>query len=210
MLVQADGSHHDWLEGRGKRIVLLVMIDDATSRARARFYEGETTEGYMDLLVRWLRRYGRRGSLYTDRDSIFWGQAKDKTPSRTQFTRALGELGISWIPAYSPQAKGRVERFNGTAQDRLVKELRLAGAETLAGANAVLEEVFLPWFNRRGTVPAASPNDAHRSCQGLNLAAILSLQEPRYVANDYTLRWNNEVDKRDNSQMRVSRVNCGG
>ena len=193
-LVQADGSHHDWLEGRGPWMVLLVMIDDATSKARARFYPAETTEGYMALLGRYLRKHGRMVAMYTDRDSIFWGQAEGKKPAKTQFTRALGELNIEWIPAYSPQAKGRVERFNGTAQDRLVKELRLAGAKTIEQANEVLEKVFLPWFNRRCTVKPASGNDAHRRLHpSLNLAAILSVQTRRKVANDYTIRLNNEV-----------------
>jgi transposase len=193
-LVQADGSHHDWLEGRGAWLTLLVMIDDATSKAVARFYEAETTEGYMDLLGRYCRKHGRMVSLYTDRHSIFWEEGQEGRPVQTQFTRALAQLGIEWIPAYSPQAKGRVERFNGTAQDRLVKELRLAGACTLEAANAVLEKTFLPWFNRRCTVKAASPNDAHRPLQpGLNLAAILSVQESRTVANDYTIRYHNEV-----------------
>ena len=193
-LVQADGSHHDWLEGRGAWLTLLVMIDDATSKAVARFYEAETTEGYMDLLGRYCRKHGRMVSLYTDRHSIFWQEDQEGRPVQTQFTRALGELGIGWIPAYSPQAKGRVERFNGTAQDRLVKEMRLAGACTLEAANAVLKKTFLPWFNRRCTVKAASPNDAHRPLEpGLNLAAILSVQEPRTVANDYTIRYHNEA-----------------
>ena len=193
-LVQADGSHHDWLEGRGPWLTLLVMIDDATSKVVARFYEAETTEGYMDLLGRYCRKHGRMVSLYTDRHSIFWEEDSQGQPVRTQFTRALAELGIEWIPAYSPQAKGRVERFNGTAQDRLVKELRLAGVCTPEQANAVLEKTFLPWFNRRCTVKPASPNDAHRPLQpALNLAAILSVQQERTVANDYTIRYCNQV-----------------
>ena len=193
-LVQADGSHHDWLEGRGPRMVLLVMIDDATSRAMARFYPGETTEGYMDLLWRHVRRHGRMVDLYTDKDSIFWGESMGKEPSRTQFTRALEELGIGWIPAHSPQAKGRVERFHRTAQDRLVKELRLANATNMEQVNAVLEKEFLPWFNRRCVVKAGSPNDAHRGLDGrMKLPSILSLQERRKVANDYTIRLENQV-----------------
>lgn len=193
-LVQADGSPHDWLEGRGPRMDLLVMIDDATSKAVARFYPAETTEGYMDLTRRYLRKHGRMVAMYTDRNSIFWGQAKGKKPARTQFTRALGELGIEWIPAYSPQAKGRVERFNGTAQDRLVKELRLAAAKTIDEANHVLEKVFLPWFNRRCTVKPSSGNNAHRPLHpSMNLAAILSIQEKRNVTNDYTIRLDNRI-----------------
>jgi hypothetical protein len=193
-LVQADGSPHDWLEGRGPWLTLLVMIDDATSKVVARFYEAETTEGYMDLLGRYCRKHGRMVSLYTDRNSIFWEEDQEGQLVQTQFTRALADLGIEWIPAYSPQAKGRVERFNGTAQDRLVKELRLAGACTLEEANEVLDKTFLPWFNRHCTVKAASSNDAHRPVHpGLNLAAILSVQESRTVANDYTIRYHNQA-----------------
>ncbi|MFA6135233.1 MAG: ISNCY family transposase, partial [Phycisphaerae bacterium] len=193
-LVQADGSEHDWLEGRGPRMVLLVMIDDATSKVIARFYPAETTEGYMDLLGRYLRKQGRMVALYTDHDSVFCGECPGKKSAQTQFARALEELDIGWIPAGSPQAKGRVERFNGTAQDRLVKELRLAGAATMEQANEVLDRIFLPWFNRRCTVKPASGNNAHRPLHSsMNLAAILSIQERRKVANDYTIRLDNQV-----------------
>ena len=193
-LTQADGSEHDWLEGRGPRMVLLVMIDDATSKTVARFYPAETTEGYMDLLKRYLRKHGRMVAMYTDHDSVFCGECPDKKPAQTQFARALEELDIGWIPAGSPQAKGRVERFNGTAQDRLVKELRLAGATTLEQANEVLDTIFLPWFNRRCTVKPASRNNAHRPLHpSMNMAAILSIQEKRRVANDYTIRLHNRI-----------------
>ena len=193
-LVQADGSHHDWLEGRGPWMVLLVMIDDATSKAVARFYPAETTIGYMDLLERYLRKHGRMVAMYTDRHSIFWGEAKGNRPVKTQFTRALRDLEVEWIGANSPQAKGRVERFNGTAQDRLVKELRLAEVNTIDQANTVLEKVFMPWFNRRCTVKAASGNDAHRRLHpSFDLAAILSLHAKRKVANDYTIRLDNQI-----------------
>jgi hypothetical protein len=194
-LVQADGSPHDWLEGRGPTFTLLVMIDDATSRATARFYPAETTEGYMDLLGRYVRKHGRMVAIYADKHSIFQNTAEEgQSPPPTQFGRALVELDIQLIPAHSPQAKGRVERFNGTAQDRLVKELRLAAASTINEANAVLEKVFLPWFNRRCTVKAQSPNDAHRRLHpSMNLTAILSIQEQRTVAGDYTIRHDNQV-----------------
>jgi len=193
-LTQADGSEHDWLEGRGPRMVLLVMIDDATSKVMARFYPAETTEGYMDLLRRYLGKHGRMVAMYTDHDSVFCGECPDKKPAKTQFARALDELGIEWIPAGSPQAKGRVERFNGTAQDRLVKELRLAGATTMEQANEILDKTFLPWFNSHCVVPPGSPNKAHRPLhQSMNLAAILSIQEKRKVANDYTIRLDNRI-----------------
>ena len=157
-LTQADGSEHDWLESRGPRMVLLVMIDDATSKVVARFYPAETTEGYMDLLKRYLRKHGRMVALYTDHDSVFCGECPEKKPAQTQFARALEELDIGWIGAGSPQAKGRVERFNGTAQDRLVKELRLAGATTIDQANAVVDRIFLmSWSLRvRGPFPRSA------------------------------------------------------
>ena len=193
-LVQADGSVHDWLEGRGAGITLLVMIDDATSKVVARFLPAETTEGYFDLLGRYLRKHGRMLAIYADRNSIFFATDANNEPVLTQFGRALQELGIELIPAGSPQAKGRVERFNGTAQDRLVKELRLAGASTIQQANVVLEKVFLPWFNRRCSVKPASANNAHRPlAASMKLAAILSIQERRKLANDYTIRFDNTI-----------------
>jgi len=193
-LVQADGSDHDWLEGRGPRMTLVVMIDDATSRVLARFHPAETTEAYWDVLGRWLRKHGRLLALYTDFDSIFYSQAAGRKAADTQFARSLRELDIGWIGAHSPQAKGRVERFNGTAQNRLVKELRLAGARTIEEANHVLAKVFLPWFNRHCTVTPDSPNDAHRPLgPAMNLAAILCPHHRRKVTGDYTIRFQNRL-----------------
>ena len=196
-LVQADGSHHDWLEGRGPWRVLVAMIDDATSKVTARFYAGETTEAYMDLLWRYLRRHGRMVALYVDRDSIFRAEDQhpdDPRPCMTQLSRALEELQVERILAHSPQAKGRIERFFDTAQDRLVKELRLAGACTIEEANAVLAKIFLPWFNRRCSVKPASSNDAHRPCHpSMRLESLFSFQERRHVANDYTIRLDNQL-----------------
>src|SRR5271169_4304642 len=149
-LVQIDASIHDWLEGRGEQAVLITLIDDATSYVMARFYPSGTTEAHMDLVGRWLRRHGRPLALYSDRHSIFEPQDKGRAlpGAETQFGRALRELGIALIRAHSPQAKGRVERSFGTAQDRWVKELRLAGAMTVVAANQVLERL-LPAHNRR-------------------------------------------------------------
>ena len=196
-LVQADGSHHDWLEGRGPRMVLVSMIDDATSKLTSRFYPAETTEAYMDLLGRYLRKRGRMVAMYVDKDSIFRAEdhdPHDPRPTLTQFKRALNELDIGLILANSPQAKGRVERSHQTGQDRLVKELRLAKACTLEQANDVLEKIYLPWFNRRCAVKPASPNDAHRPLgSGVKLDAILSIQEHRTVCNDYTIRLDNQI-----------------
>lgn len=198
-MVQADASLHDWLEGRGPILTLVGMIDDATDRIVCRFFESETTEAYMDVLGRWIGKHGRPASWYSDRHGIFRAEEQvagydEKRSVPTQFSRALGELGLELILASSPQAKGRVERLWGTAQDRLVKELRLAKARTLEQANEVLEEKFTRWFNRHCTNKPASGNDAHRPLgKGQDLAAILSIQERRVVANDYTIRFENRV-----------------
>ena len=195
-LLQMDTSIHDWTEGRGEPMVLVNLIDDATSRVLCGFYAGETVEAHFDLLGRWLRRYGRPLALYTDRDSIFAYQDKGRhnPDGRTQFGRALQELGIELILAGSPQAKGRVERFFETAQDRWVKELRLAKVATRAEANALAERRLVPEFNRRFAVAPAQAVDAHRPLgPGHNLAAILSVQCQRVVTNDYTVRFQNRV-----------------
>jgi hypothetical protein len=193
-MVQADASEHDWLEGRGQRLVLAGMIDDAGSRVLLRFYPAETTEAYMDLLWRWLKKHGRPASWYSDRDSVFVGQDAQGEAVVTNFSRALSQLQIKLILANSPQAKGRVERLWGTAQDRLVKELRLAGATTIEQANAVVEKVFVPWFNRHCAVAPQSGNDAHRPLdKSQDLASILSVQDQRSVANDYTIRYHKET-----------------
>lgn len=189
-LVQMDASIHDWLEGRGASLVLITMIDDATSRLMARFYTEGSTETHMDLLWRWLDKYGRPLALYTDRHSIFEAQAKGVPlpQASTQLGRALGELDVGLIRARSPQAKGRVERSFGTAQDRWVKEMRLAGAKTLHEANAVLAKV-VPGHNRKFAVAAKDASDAHRPLgPGHDLGAILSEQVVRVVGNDYVVR----------------------
>ena len=198
-MVLADASEHDWLEGRGPMLTLVGMIDDATDRILCRFFSSETTEAYMAVLRRWIEKHGRPASWYTDRHGIFRAEEKvagydQKQSVLTQFSRGLQELGIELILAGSPQAKGRVERLWGTAQDRLVKELRLAKACTIEQANVVLEAKFMPWFNRRCTHPPASGNDAHKPLgKRQNLDAILSIQEQRVVGNDYTIRLENQV-----------------
>jgi transposase len=203
-LVQWDTSEHDWLEERGPKLYLIGMIDDATSRLWARFVEHDSTAENMRLLNSYLERYGRPLSFYTDKASLFVASPKTKRGELigkdappyppTQIGRALKELDIEWIAAHSPQAKGRVERGFGTAQDRLVKGLRVAGAATLEQANAYLENEFLPWWNRTLTVLPASADDAHRPLGKEHcLAAILSHVETRQVANDYTIRFENKL-----------------
>ena len=203
-LVQWDTSEHDWLEGRGPTLYLISMIDDATSRLLARFVEHDSTEENMRLLASYLEQNGRALSFYTDKATLFANTPKAKRGELagkdgaelppTQIGRALKELDIEWIAAHSPQAKGRVERGFGTAQDRLVKGLRVAGAGTLEEANAYLESEFLPWWNQTLSVAPVSLDDAHRPLgQQHSLAAILSHVETCQVANDYTIRFENKL-----------------
>jgi hypothetical protein len=194
-LVQMDASIHDWLEGRGEEVVLITMIDDATSRVMARFYPSATVEAHMDLLERWIRKYGRPLAIYTDRHSIFEphekGQPLADPDAETQFGRALRELEIELIRAHSPQAKGRVERSFGTAQDRWVKELRLAKAKTCDGANGVLDRVVPDHNKRFGKKPKVTTDCHRRLGPKQKLASILSIQAERVVGNDYVVRWRN-------------------
>ena len=192
-MVQLDGSHHDWFEGRRAPCVLMVMVDDATNRVRAHFSEQETTRASYEVLEGWTRRHRLPRSLYVDRDSIYRcegvasiaDQLAGKAP-QTQFGRAMEQLGVKLILANSPQAKGRVERMNGVLQDRLVKALRLAGIGDLEGANRFLEEEFLPAFNRKFNVPAASTLDVHQAA-ARNLNEVLSWEEVRVVQRDWTV-----------------------
>lgn len=198
-MVQLDGSHHDWLEGRRAPCVLMVMVDDATGRLWAQFCEAETTRASYDVLEGWVRRHGLPRSLYVDRDSIYrcegLGSVAEQLAGQapqTQFGRAMAALNVDLILAQSPQAKGRVERMNGVLQDRLVKALRLAGINDLAGANRFLAETFLPGFNRQFNVVAASAADVHRGVPR-ELDAVLSWEVQRVVQADWTVaqggRW---------------------
>src|SRR6266478_406292 len=192
-MVQLDGSHHNWFEGRAEKAVLMVMIDDATSRTYAQFFEEETTRACFDMIEQWGRKDGLPQSLYVDRDSIYRcervatvaEQLAGEEP-RTQFGRAMEQLGVKLILANSPQAKGRVERRNAVFQDRLVKELRLAGISDMAGANEYLRKKFLPVMNRRWTVAPAQEADVHRPLPQ-QLDVILSWEEERVVQRDWTV-----------------------
>jgi hypothetical protein len=201
-LVQWDTSEHDWLEGRGAKLYLIHMIDDATSTLTARFVEHDSTEENMRLLWNYLEQHGRPVAFYTDKASLFQTAPKiprdqkelpreDREPMPpTQIGRALEELGIAWQAAHSPQAKGRVERSFGTAQDRLVKGLRVAGATTIQQANQYLQEEFVTWWNRKLSVVPRNTTNAHRTLSPEhNLHAILSAVESRRVRNDYTVQY---------------------
>ncbi len=194
-LVQMDGSHHDWFEGRRGPAVLMVMIDDATNRTYAQFSEQETTRAAYDTFEGYVRRHKLPVGLYVDRDSIYRTEREPNLAEQlagqeplTQFGRAMKGLGVALELAYSPQAKGRVERRNGLLQDRLVKELRLAGISELGKANGFLEEKFLPELNRRFWVKPAQEADAHRPVPR-NLAEALNWEEERVVQRDWTVAW---------------------
>jgi transposase len=203
-LIQWDTSTHDWLEGRGETIYLIHMIDDATSELTARFVRHDSTEENMSVLRFYLERHGRPVAFYTDKASLFQTAVKAPRYAKvagdrpelppTQIGRALRELSIVWIAAHSPQAKGRVERSFQTAQDRLVKGLRIAGATTLEEANRYLDEEFMPWWNQHLVVTPANPSDAHRPLdKTFDLNAILSVVETRQVTSDYTLRFRGKI-----------------
>jgi hypothetical protein len=189
-MVQMDGSHHDWFEGRSGWCVLMVMIDDATSLTYARFYPAETTAAALDVLGRWIKARGLPRSLYADRHSIYRDEGHVQNP--TQFGRACKQLGVELILAHSPQAKGRVERRNAVFQDRLVKELRLRNISDMAQANAFLESAFLEELNGRFAVKAKKDQDLHRLVPaGTILEEVLCVQEKRVVGNDWCIRWQN-------------------
>ena len=191
MLIQMDGSHHPWLGDRMLPFTLLIAVDDATGTVvDALFCEKEDAHSYFLLIQRLLQRRGIPLALYTDRHGVFRHTPGSGLPGMpTQFSRAMDELGIQMIFALSPQAKGRVERMAETFQDRLVTELRLAGASSIEEANSVLEQ-FLPRFNRRFRVPPQYPEPAFRPLDPeLCLEQILCSKHRRKVAKDNTVRF---------------------
>jgi hypothetical protein len=196
-MVLWDSSPYAWLEDRAPACHLILMLDDACSRMCGRFAEHDSTEENFRLLEDWLRRYGRPWSFYTDKDSLFTvnlppqreEQLAGQKP-RSQIGRALGELGIESILAHSPQAKGRIENAFGTLQDRLVKEMRLAGVDTLAGANRFLQIRFVPFWEEHFAVRPRQSHDAHRRVErDQRLEQILSIRVGRTVAQDHTVKW---------------------
>lgn len=194
-LVQIDGSHHPWFEERAPKCTLYVGVDDATSSILAlHFAEQETTEGYFELVRQHVLEHGVPLAFYSDKHSIFRiNLPAAPAQELTQFGRAMHELGIELICANSPQAKGRVERANGTLQDRLVKELRLRNISTIAQANAYAPE-FIADYNRRFVELPASDYDTHRTAPSLDeLDRILSIQHQRTVSKNLTVHFENRI-----------------
>ncbi|MGH7207972.1 MAG: ISNCY family transposase [Nitrospiraceae bacterium] len=195
-LIQMDGSHHDWFEGRGPWCVLMASIDDASSRVFARFYEYEGTIPAMDSFHRYVTRYGIPLAVYADKHTTYRSPVEPTMEEQlagaeptSQFGRALGELGVELIPVHSPQAKGRIERLFHTFQDRVIKEMRLARVATLDEANRFLE-AYLPLYNRRFAVQPAQTTDLHRPRPaGCDLDRILCLKTTRCLRKDFTLAY---------------------
>jgi len=190
-MIQIDGSHHDWFEGRGLACVLMGYIDDATGKVFARFYGYEGTIPAMDSFKRYIRKYGIPVKAYLDKHTTYKSPAKpslkDDSKPLSQFQRAMKELGVEVIHAHSPQAKGRIERLFRTFQDRVVKEMRLRNINTVEEANKFLME-YLPLYNRRFTVKPKDNADLHRSIpRGLNLERILCIKTDRTLRNDFTI-----------------------
>lgn len=190
-MVQVDGSLHRWFENRAPACTLLAFIDDATSTLLwLEFVSGESTAALMRATWRYLERAGRPLSLYVDRGGVFRVNIHNEEADKlTQYARALKELDIELIHARSPQAKGRVERVFGTLQDRMVKELRLAGISTMPEANRFVWEVYLPKHNVKFAVAPKRAVDLHRSLKGYDLSRIFCVREVRTVRNDFTIQY---------------------
>jgi transposase len=189
-LVQMDGSHHDWFEGRGEPCVLMVMIDDASNQSLARFYPSEDLAAAFDLFGRWCKTHGIPRGLYVDRHSLYRDEDHPEKP--TQFGRAMKQLRVKLICARSPQAKGRVERRNRTLQDRLVKELRLRRIKSMSQANAFLEQRYLQELNARLAIEPRGRADLHRLPEADEvLEEILCRVEDRVVGQDWCVRYQN-------------------
>jgi hypothetical protein len=199
-MIQMDGSHHDWFEGRGPWCVLMGYVDDATGRVFGRFYEYEGTVPAMESFKRYIQTYGLPMSVYLDKHTTYKSPAKASIedqlkdcPALSEFERVLKELGVELIHANSPQAKGRIERLFGTFQDRLVKEMRLRGIRTIEEANRFLEE-YLPEYNSRFAVCPREKDNLHRPIgRGVNLDAILCIQTERTLRNDFTVAHNRKL-----------------
>jgi hypothetical protein len=199
-MVQMDGSPHAWFEDRAPQCVLMTVIDDATRCRRGRFYPAETTEAAMDSFGRWCEHFGVPQSLYVDRHGIYRSdraatveELKAGVRPVTQFGRAMRELGVELIMAHSPQAKGRVEKSNGTMQDRLVKELTLAGISGIEQANAWLDKSgFFEATDGKFAVEAADPTDLHRPLV-VQLSDVLCLKGRRSVGLDGCVQWSGRI-----------------
>jgi len=180
-MVQFDGSHHDWFEGRGDKCCLLLGIDDANSRVHMRFSPTESTESVFVVLQEYVEEIGIPRSIYVDRHSVYYEREKE-----TDFSRAMKKMSVQIIYAKTPQAKGRVERGNRTLQDRLIKEMRLRGISTIGQANKFLKDQFIENYNAQFSIDDEFPN-VHRSAKDYELKNVFCYEQTRQVKNDYTI-----------------------
>ncbi len=219
-MIQIDGSHHDWLEGRGPELVLMGYIDDATGNVFGRLYDYEGTMPAMDSFRRYVGKYGLPMSVYLDRHSTY-KSTRRLTPEEelegiepmSQFERAIEELGVEVIHALSPQAKGRVERLFGVLQDRLIKEMRLRGIKTKDEANEFLKE-YLPRHNKRFRVCPANDTDIHVELpKHFNFDKYLCIKTERTIRNDNTIALNGklyQIEQRSNTKKVVVQEKLDG
>ena len=206
-MMQADGSPHDWFEGRAPKCTLLVFIDDATSYIPLmKLVPSESTKSVMLSFRSYVELFGRPLSLYVDFGSVFSVNTNNEEREKiTQFKRACRELDVEIIHAHSPQAKGRVERSNQTHQDRLIKELRLANISTISEANEFIQNVYLPQHNKHFAIPADKEGNVHRPIENRNLELIFCIKAVRMVQNDFTLQYNKRILQLTNNQRAVVR-----
>jgi transposase len=211
-MIQMDGSHHDWLEGRGPELVLMGYVDDATGDFFGQFYPYEGIYPAMDSFRSYIDRHGLPVSIYLDRHSTYKTTREPSVdemlrgdPALTQFARAIKELGVKLIYARSPQAKGRIERTFETLQDRLVKEMRLANICTQEAANDFLK-AYLARFNRQFSKIPLSKSNLHRPVpKDLCLKDIFCIKESRHIAKDYTVRWKNRTFRIQKPRLTMKR-----
>ena len=199
-MVQLDGSHHDWLEGRADKCVLMGYVDDATGRVYANFYSYEGTKPAMDSFKRYIKRYGIPQSIYLDKHSTYRSTKKlsledelNNVKALSQFERALKQLCVNVIHADSPQAKGRVERSFKTHQDRLIKEMRLKAISNTIDANKFLHSYYIPKHNRKFAVKAQDKTNLHMSIpKNIALDRIFSIKNKACLRKDFTVQYKNK------------------
>lgn len=203
MLVQADGSIHDWFEGRGQKCTALVGVDDATGEILfLEFHECESTKNYMLAFKSYITEHGRPIAIYVDCHSVFKLTVNNPEQTRlSQFARAMQQLEIEIIYAHSPQAKGRVERLNKTLQDRLIKLMRLHNVSDIGAANVFVKEIFIEYFNKKYSKRLLETKDFHRSFVGYDLDNIFTMQDKRQITNDYTVMCNKRVYQLEKEQI---------
>lgn len=205
IMIQLDGSPHDWFEGRAPKCTLLVFIDDATSKiVWLEFSKGESVYGVMKATKNYFQHYGIPASFYVDYGSVF--SVNKANPNRdkiTQFERAMKELEVEMIHANSPQAKGRVERSNKTHQDRLIKEMRLHNISSIENANIFLQDYYMEKHNLKFAKEPADSTNVHRSSKDINLDNILCIKSKRQLNNDFTIVYQNRIFQLERQQHAI-------